>query len=342
MKRLLFLITCIGILIYSYSHYRGSSSPSQIEENGDSTDEMEIVSEVEEKTFESKSNKKKLKRLKNPMSALKNFPRGPKKYEPVKEDIPPEEEKKVISDEKGNIYPTALGVTEHFITAYGDLIVGRARDLEDVRDGKKILSVPPPKVWPKGKIPVQVVESIKSSAQMNVIKEVIAKINQSTGINFFLTESSDYKAKVFISRGSSHCYAQVGYTGDITHMSLSEKCSATAIYHEFFHILGFFHEQNRFDRDEYIQILWENIEEEYESQFHLFPEESFPTPYKYGGVFNFTFDSIMIYDSDFFSTNGDYTMVKVDGSSFKSLFLRPSPVDIQRVKELYKDELAEN
>ena len=33
-------------------------------------------------------------------------------------------------------------------------------------------------------------------------------------------------------------------------ISLSEKCDYKEIYHELFHTLGFFHEQNRFDRDD--------------------------------------------------------------------------------------------
>merc|ERR1712136_545978 len=61
------------------------------------------------------------------------------------------------------------------------------------------------------------------------------------------------------------CESPVGAPHDDSnrHVSLSAACMERGvIQHELIHILGFWHEQSRPDRDTYVDIKWENIEDD--------------------------------------------------------------------------------
>lgn len=75
------------------------------------------------------------------------------------------------------------------------------------------------------------------------------------------------------------------------------------IIHEFLHALGFYHMQSATDRDEYVTIMWENIEKGKEHNFDKFGSEvitDFSVKYDYL--------SIMHYGAFDFSANRQATI----------------------------------
>ncbi len=70
-----------------------------------------------------------------------------------------------------------------------------------------------------------------------------------------------HKRLVFFS--SKSCYSYVGnrHVGKQI-LSIGTNCDRIAtIEHEFLHALGFWHEQSRADRDDYVTIMWDRISE---------------------------------------------------------------------------------
>lgn len=66
------------------------------------------------------------------------------------------------------------------------------------------------------------------------------------------------------------CFSSVGRTGAKQQLSLARGCMRSGtIIHEFLHALGFFHEQSRPDRDEYIDINYANIQGGKEHNFRI-------------------------------------------------------------------------
>ena len=63
------------------------------------------------------------------------------------------------------------------------------------------------------------------------------------------------------------CWSYVGKQGGRQEIGLSEYCDQGAVIHEIAHAIGLEHEQTRNDRDYYVDINFDNIEDAYESNF---------------------------------------------------------------------------
>merc|ERR1719510_2389551 len=110
--------------------------------------------------------------------------------------------------------------------------------------------------WENGNIPYVIASSF-SSRDRSIIAKAMEAYHKETCIKF--VPRSSERGYVYIAAGQG-CSSSVGRTGSRQQVSLGRGCVHTGIViHEFMHALGFFHEQSRTDRDEYVTIKFENI-----------------------------------------------------------------------------------
>lgn len=84
-------------------------------------------------------------------------------------------------------------------------------------------------------------------------------------------------------------------------MSLPRGCAQLGVFvHEMLHAVGYDHEQNRFDRDNYVAIQWNNIQPGRQDQFYR-NRMRLRSQYDY--------QSVMHYSRKAFSRNGRDTIV---------------------------------
>lgn len=97
---------------------------------------------------------------------------------------------------------------------------------------------------------------------------------------------------ISIFKGSG-CFSSVGnrHVGK-QRLSIGTNCDRIAtIEHEFLHALGFWHEQSRADRDDYVKIMWDRISEGKEHNFNTYNDttsSSLGVPYDYGSMMHYS------------------------------------------------------
>ncbi|KAH7731008.1 astacin protease precursor [Aphelenchoides avenae] len=187
------------------------------------------------------------------------------------------------------------------------------------------------KKWPNGRIPY-VLSAQYNERERAILARAFQEYHARTCIRFTPKTAFD---RDFLYIGKiDGCYSDVGRAGGRQELSLDDGClQYDTIIHELMHSVGFYHEHERWDRDQYITILWPNIDREAYDQFgrvDLTESSYYEQPYDY--------HSIMHYDSMAFSKNGRETLVaKHPGmTAIIGSAVDFSPVDMVKIRKMYQ------
>lgn len=113
------------------------------------------------------------------------------------------------------------------------------------------------KKWPGGRIPY-IMENDFSDEERAAIARGIMILQERTCIRFVPKRPHDHDY-VLMKRGPG-CAAHVGRIGGQQWVILGTGCyGVETVTHELMHSVGFIHEQSRPDRDEHVEIVWDNI-----------------------------------------------------------------------------------
>ncbi|XP_068628469.1 astacin-like metalloprotease toxin 5 [Battus philenor] len=167
--------------------------------------------------------------------------------------------------------------------------------------------------WPEDTIVYEFGEGEFDDDQKEAILKSIEEIEENTCLKFRerLPDEFNY---VRLTGAPDGCYANVGYWAErgphvlnLARNAPGRGClNNTVIIHEWLHIIGFFHMQSTYNRDDYVRIMWENVQPGMEHNFDHYDEElvsNLGLPYEY--------NSCMHYGPYGFSTTGEPTIVAI-------------------------------
>ncbi|XP_028417057.1 zinc metalloproteinase nas-14-like [Dendronephthya gigantea] len=187
-------------------------------------------------------------------------------------------------------------------------------------------------LWQNKKVPYEITQELIDSWYGPTILKAIDEFHRHTCVQF-VSHTNEKNWIQFVKEKG--CWSSVGqnyWMSGPQKLSLGAGCNMTAtVMHELLHALGFWHEQSRADRNNYVEIFWENIREGKE---HNFMKENYFTVDHQDKPYDF--QSLMHYGNSYFSKNGMDTIRSIVQTDLK-LGQRNgfSQLDIDEVNDLY-------
>lgn len=178
--------------------------------------------------------------------------------------------------------------------------------------------------------------SDQTDEQKVAIREALDEMEASLCLTFVeRTTESDY---VRVTSSESGCFSYIGRIGGAQQLNLQSNAPGVGcfrkgtIIHEFIHALGFYHMQSATERDDFVTIVWENIQAGTENNFATYSADTinqFGVTYDYG--------SVMHYPAVSFSINSEPTIVAKDAVAGANMGQRVgmSDKDIARIRGMY-------
>lgn len=213
----------------------------------------------------------------------------------------------------------------------GDIVLGKLTELRRPR-ASITLKVGGSR-WPNGVIAYEIHEDLPFSNKLAIL-QAIDHWQKNSNLEFLeLTaknrnDHTDYLS--FIPASGTICSSFVGRKKGMQEINLAPRCNTMNTVHEIGHALGLWHEQSRADRDAYIRIAWENIDEERKYNFnqHLTDGKDFG---------EYDYQSIMHYPPYAFSKNGQQTIIPLVSSVEIGQRAHLSEKDIAAIHAMYPE-----
>jgi len=181
--------------------------------------------------------------------------------------------------------------------------------------------------WPGSLVPYTIDAGLTNPARVNA---AIRHWQERTNVRFILRDASNaalFPDFVTFQTGAG-CNSLTGKRGGQQFVNLTETCGTGNVIHEIGHVIGFWHEHAREDRDSFVRIRLENVQPGLEYAFDRHVSDG-------DDVGAYDHGSIMHYDAYAFSRNSLPTIEVLPPGGLIGQRQALSPGDISAARQLY-------
>lgn len=191
------------------------------------------------------------------------------------------------------------------------------------------------KLWPPN-IPYEFSPELQNDAKIQEgVRLAFEHYKKHTCLRF--KKRTHEKQYIYFRKGRS-CSSHIGANGGVRNIDLNSSCNKWGvIVHELMHAIGFWHEQSRPDRDQYVTIIWDNLSRKARVNFKKYGRDrvdSLGVPYD--------LKSIMHYSESAWTGSKDRISIKTKDPKLQHLIRGDrtsngfSELDIKQIRLLYK------
>ncbi|XP_069830370.1 hatching enzyme 1.2-like [Dendropsophus ebraccatus] len=169
--------------------------------------------------------------------------------------------------------------------------------------------------------------------EKSYVRKVMKEFEVMTCVKFVNRTTEDDYIDISSAGG---CWSYIGKIGrgQIVSLDFPGCIKYPLIQHELIHVLGFFHEHTRNDRDQYIKVLWDNISPDDRSNFEIDAGNTLKLPYGY--------NSIMHFDSkDYSDVYGSPSMIAIKNPKMHlGQRIGMNNLDVMKINHVYDCNLC--